>query len=256
MPIVVRCSDCGALLRFRDDALGKKARCTKCKGIVQVVPAGEPRKSDGDDGETFFNNLADAAVTASQSELYSVSRGPHTEPTETTGPDSFDNYAFNETRLGARPRVRIVVFVVMLLPLVFASQLSLLERLLACFIPLMLAGTFRTSTIRGDRFTTRFHVAFFPVVSHRCSLRGVTFIKVKFAWEGPGLATILMFGPLQWVLGWLFDLLIPSVGGPYQIRLVTAKGRDLVAWQGFVDSQFHNTRDLLVRLTNAEVRSM
>jgi hypothetical protein len=256
MSIVVRCSDCGALLKFRDDALGKRARCTKCRGVVQVVPGGESRKSDGDDGEAFLNNLADAAVTASQSALYSVIRDPHAVSAVTTTPDSVEDPAFSETRLGGRLRVRIVAFVLLLLPLVFASRLSLPERLLACITPLMLAGTFRTSAIRGDRFTTRLFIAFIPIVSHRCSLRGVTFIKVKFAWEGSGLGTILMFGPFQWALGWLLDFLIPSVGGPYQIHLVTAKGRELVAWQGFVDSQFHSTRDLLVRLTNAEVRSM
>jgi hypothetical protein len=45
-------------------------------------------------------------------------------------------------------------------------------------------------------------------------------------------------------------------GGPFENSL-TAKGRELVAWRGFVDSHFYKTLDLLLTsLTGAEVRSM
>jgi hypothetical protein len=257
MPIVVRCSDCGALLKFRDDALGKRAKCTKCKGVVHVLPSSESRKGDENDDAAFLDNLTDAVTAAaSQGKRRPARLNPQPESAATIGPTSVEDLGDARMLLKARPGVRIVVLVLMLLPIVFASRLSLPERLMSCFVPLLLTGTYRTSTIRGDWFTTCFHLAFFPVASQRCNLRGVSFINVKYGREGSGLGTVLLFGPGQAVLGRILDFLIPSFGGPYQIHLVTAKGRELVAWQGFADAQFRSKLDLLTRVTNAEVRSM
>jgi hypothetical protein len=256
MPIVVRCHDCGALLKFRDDALGKKAKCSKCSGVMHVLPAGKTRKT-GDDDAVFQDNLASAPATpVSKRELGPVSHSrPAASPVETS-PMPEEDLALATTRLGARLPVRIIALALLLTPIPFASRLSLPERLASCIVPLILAGTYRVSTIGVDRFTTSFHFAFVPIATHHCNLRGVTSIKARFAWDGPGWGTIFVFGASVAAIGWLFEFLIPAIGGPYQIHLVTAKGRELVAWQGFVDSQFKTTLDLLVRLTNAEVRSM
>ncbi len=45
MPIKVKCrnDECGAVLRVKDEAAGKKVRCPKCKGIIPV-PAPEPEE--------------------------------------------------------------------------------------------------------------------------------------------------------------------------------------------------------------------
>jgi hypothetical protein len=153
-------------------------------------------------------------------------------------------------------RVRIIVLVVLLVPIVVASRRPLPERLLACVVPLTLTGMYRTSKIRGDRFTTQFHLAFFPVSTKRCNLRGVTHINTKFGHEGSGWGTFLLFGPMQVVFGHVFDFLMPSIGGPYQIHLVTAKGRELTAWQGTTEAEFRRVLDLLLTHTNAEQRSV
>lgn len=257
MPIVVRCNDCGALLKFRDDSRPEAAKCKKCGGILRVVSTVNRADEQDDDDSTFRNNLAEAvASSASQTFLRPGGRSRPAESAAATSPVSVDDAANEQTLLGARRLVRIALLVLMLLPVVFAQKLDLPKRLLACFIPVMLTGTFRTSAIRGDRFTTRFYLVFIPVVSDSCDLRGVTFINVKFGWNGPGAWTFLLFGPVQWAFGWLFEFLIPAIGGPYEIHLVTAKGRELVAWRGFVDSNFKSTLDMLVRLTGAEVRSV
>jgi hypothetical protein len=158
--------------------------------------------------------------------------------------------------LGVRLPLRIVVLVLLLVPVALASGRGLPQRLMACIVPLIVTGTYRTSKVRGDRFTTRFHFAFVPVTSHRCNLRGVTFINAKYGHEGSGWGTVVLFGPLQALVGRLFDFLMPSIGGPYQIHLVTAKGRELVAWQGHAEPQFRSMLDLLLGLTHAELRSM
>jgi hypothetical protein len=87
-------------------------------------------------------------------------------------------------------------------------------------------------------------------------VRGVTFINAKYGHVGSGWGTVVLFGPLQAIFGRLFDFLMPSIGGPYQIYLVTAKGRELTAWQGSAEPQFRTVLDLLLGLTHAELRSM
>jgi len=161
-------------------------------------------------------------------------------------------------RLGTNPRTQMIICAVLLVPVAVAFLLhgDLGRTLLACVVPLMLTGTFRTSFLGEERFTTRFHVAFVPVSIQGCNLRAVTSVMAKFAWDSPGIGTILLFGPSQFLFGWAFEILIPALGGPYQIHLVTAKGRELVAWRGFVDGHFQKALELLTNATNAEVRSM
>ena len=51
MAIIVRCSDCGASLRFLDEAQGKTTKCKKCGCVLRIVSILECRedKGDGDD---------------------------------------------------------------------------------------------------------------------------------------------------------------------------------------------------------------
>jgi len=256
MSILVNCSHCGTTLKFRDDALGKKAKCTKCKSVVTIAPAREAVKGADDDGVGLLNGLEDAkTVAASRRERPAAKPAPHAESPGTTEPASVEDAVADELDekklMTARPAVRVVVLVVLLIPVAFASRLSVPERLLSCFVPLILTGTYRTSTIRDDRLATRFCFAFYPVVSSRCKLQSVTAINVKYGYVGSGMGTFLLFG-----VGRVFDYLIPAVGGPYQIHLVTAKGRELVAWTGFDDAKFQSNLQLLTGLTRAEVRSM
>jgi len=37
MPVRVRCTGCGATLRFSDEAIGRKGKCPECGGLVSVV---------------------------------------------------------------------------------------------------------------------------------------------------------------------------------------------------------------------------
>jgi hypothetical protein len=93
----------------------------------------------------------------------------------------------NIVRLGARPRVQLIIFGLLLVPVViaFSHRHDLSRALLSCLVPLLLTGTFRTAAVRGDRFVTRFHVAFIPVVTERCNLRSITSVNAKFAWDSP-----------------------------------------------------------------------
>jgi hypothetical protein len=240
------------LLKFRDDALGKRAKCTTCGRVVEIRPDGEPPEAH-ENNAVFFDDFPDASTRLASP---GKRRAVEANLQATSEPKPVKDRADEQVLLGVRLPLRIVVLVLLLVPVVFASSRALPQRLLACIVPLIVTGTYRTSKIRGDRFTTRFHLAFVPVTSHRCNLRGVTFINAKYGHEGSGWGTVVLFGPLQAIFGRLFDFLMPSIGGPYQIHLVTAKGRELVAWQGHAEPQFRSMLDLLLGLTHAELRSM
>ncbi len=256
MSIIISCEHCGATLKLRDDARGKKVKCPKCQSVARIAAERLADAGTGDDDSAFLGSVETVAAQepskvdrASASPTLRKEAAPRIEP----GADEKD---LERKLMTARPAVRVVVLVLLLVPIVLASRLSVVERLLSCFVPLMLTGTYRISTIRGDKFATRFFFAFYPVVTRRCKLPGVVALNVKYGHVGSGMGTFLLFGPAQMIFGRIFDFLMPAIGGPYQIHLVTAKGRELVAWQGFGDAEFQSTLDLLIGLTNAEVRSV
>ena len=127
-------------------------------------------------------------------------------------------------------------------------------RLLGCVLPAALAGTFRVSKVDGDRFQSQLHFAFFPLKPQKCNLPGVIYVETKYNAIGPGIGTFLIFGPLQFIFGYIFDLLIPALGGAYEIWLITAKGREISAWQGFNQQHFEENVALLAARSGAEVR--
>ncbi len=151
-------------------------------------------------------------------------------------------------------RIRIVALVVLLIPVVLAPRLGLGWRVLACFMPLMLAGTFRISRIRGDWLDSCLSMGFVPVRRHRCRLRGVAYIGTKYGGSSPGVWTYMLFGPIQWLFGWIFDFLVPAIGGPYELWLETAKGREFIVWQGFSQRHFEKNLELLRNQTGAEIK--
>jgi hypothetical protein len=263
MAIVVRCDECGALLKCRDAALGKKVKCTRCRGIVEVIPISKAPAGVADDDEgAFASSLSVAAASSiAGGQVFPVTRDRPVAATATgkksgSAETIAEEDGLQQTRLGARPGIRVVVFLILILPVFFLSSLDWDARLLSCITPLLLTGTFRTALIRGDRFRSRLCIGFIPVSRHQCNLRGVASVNVKYGWDGPGIGTFLLFGVGQVIIGWVLDFLMPSIGGPFQIELATAKGREMMAWQGHSETRFRSTLDLLTRLTNAEVKSV
>jgi hypothetical protein len=151
-------------------------------------------------------------------------------------------------------RIRVAVLVVLLIPVYFAPDLSLKWRVLACFMPMVLSGTFRISTIRGDWLTTRLFLGFVRVRRHKCKLAAVAHVATKYGGSAPGFGTYILFGPIQWLMGYVFDFLIPAIGGPYELWLETSKGREFIVWQGFSQHHFEKNLELLQNQTGATIR--
>lgn len=154
-----------------------------------------------------------------------------------------------------RVTVRLIILVILIVPLFVIPDLHIVGRILSCAMPLIVTGTYRISRIVEGRFETQFRFAFIPFPLQKCKMATVGFIETTYGGAQPGAWTFLLFGPLQFIFGWLFDYLIPSLGGPFEIWLVTAKGREIKAWQGHNQDYFDANLKLLQSQTNAELRT-
>ncbi|MDZ4685740.1 MAG: hypothetical protein SH850_11795 [Planctomycetaceae bacterium] len=153
----------------------------------------------------------------------------------------------------ANPRRRVIILGVLLIPVLLSWRIGVVWQLLACLMPVMLTGTYRVSRLTGERFDTQFHLGFVPLKRLQCRLQAVVYLLTIYQ-SGQGWGTFFLFGPVQWLIGHVFDYLIPSLGGPYEIWLETAKGRQILAWNGYNQQLFEKNLELLRSRTGAEVR--
>lgn len=149
------------------------------------------------------------------------------------------------------PRYWVVGF--LMLPLLISPTPWWLK-LIGAIVPIVLSGTYRISTIEGDKFRTQLFLGFVPLKPQKCNLPAVLYIETKYNALGAGFGTLLLLGPLQYVFSTIFDMLIPALGGAYEIWLITAKGREIVAWQGFNQKLFEENVELLTSRSGAELR--
>ena len=152
-------------------------------------------------------------------------------------------------------RFRLIILGVLLVPLFVIPGLHWLGRVASAIMPLIFTGTFRNSRIIETRFETQFFFAFIPFPQRKCKLASVGFIESIYGADQPGMWTFILFGPLQFIMGWVFDYLIPALGGPFEIWLVTAKGKEIKAWQGYNQGYFDTNLRLLQTHTTAELRT-
>jgi hypothetical protein len=153
-------------------------------------------------------------------------------------------------------RLRVITLGVLLIPVLLSWRIGIVWQLLASVLPVMLTGTYRISRIVGERFDTRFHMGFVPISRSQCRLPAVVALQTRYQPETgcAMVATIVLLGPLQWIFGHLFDYLIPALGGPYEIWLETAKGREILAWNGHSQEHYEKNLELLRVRTGAEVQ--
>jgi hypothetical protein len=155
-------------------------------------------------------------------------------------------------QVNLRPRYWILG--ALLLPVLIAPSISWWLRLIACFVPLMLTGTYRVSAISGDKFRTQLFIGFMPMKVEKCNLPGVVYIETKYNSSGFFGDAFPFLYPIKFVLMTIFDMLMPALGGAYEIWLVTAKGREIVAWQGFDQQLFEENVAILKARSGAEVQ--
>lgn len=151
--------------------------------------------------------------------------------------------------------IRLTILGCLLVPLLFIPGMEWWARILSSIMPLIFTGTFRISRIIETRFETRFYFGFVPFPLQKCKLATVGMIQTTYVSNQPGIWTLLLFGPLQFISGWIFNFLLPSFGGPLEIWLITAKGREIKAWQGHNQDYFDTNLKLLLSHTTAELQT-
>lgn len=142
-----------------------------------------------------------------------------------------------------------VSFVILVLP-----YLAWWMKLPMIAIVVLLAGTYRISSVKEDKFRSKLFVAFLPAKVDKCNLPGVLYIETKYNAVGHVPDTWPFLAPLQKLTGTLFDLMTPALGGAFEVWLITAKGREIPAWQGFSQKHFEENVALLKAGSSAEIR--
>lgn len=151
------------------------------------------------------------------------------------------------------PQFRYGLLVVLLLPVLLAPGLNITPRVFASLLPLGLTGTYRVTTIRGAFLETVFRICHIPISRQRCRLAAVVSIGTYYGGQ-TGVWTFVLFGPIQYLFGWIFDALIPALGGPLELSIETAKGREFTVWQGVSQVHFERNLELLRNQTSAPIR--
>jgi hypothetical protein len=150
--------------------------------------------------------------------------------------------------------LRIVALVVLVIPVWLIPGWPLQVRFFSMIMPLIFTGTYRISRIVETKFETQFFFAFIPFPMQKCKLATVGYIETVYGNDQPGMWTFILFGPLQFIMGFVFNYLLPAFGGPFEIWLVTAKGKEIKAWQGHNQDFFDKNLKLLQTHTTAELR--
>ena len=116
-----------------------------------------------------------------------------------------------------------------------------------------MTGTTRTSRIIGIELIGQMFVAFIPMKPERVKLQFITQIETglrremnMFDWVVFGLMAWLTERVLKWVWPWL--------SGDYELWVITARDRRMLAWRGNGDDLLRDNLAMLTSATGATVR--
>lgn len=104
-----------------------------------------------------------------------------------------------------------------MIPIVLSPSLAWWHRIVACIVPLMLTGTFRIASLDGDKFRSQLFLAFLPLKNDRCNLAKVRYVETKYNGFGFFFDAFPVFKVVQFLFLGIFDLLMPALGGAYEI---------------------------------------
>ncbi len=116
-------------------------------------------------------------------------------------------------------------------------------------------GSYRLARLNDGWFERRMVFFFIPLKCKRWQLE--RFTQIETVWqEGMHIGWSFLVGPFLWLWCRFFDLLLPWLGGGYQIRLRHAKGGPVLAWQGNSDDHFQANLDILKSNTGLPIQSV
>ena len=116
-----------------------------------------------------------------------------------------------------------------------------------------MTGTTRRSRVIGAEFEAQMFVAFVPLKAERCKLKVVTQIETSLLQETQVIDWVLFAG-VTWVTERLMKWVWPWISGDFELWLITAREKRILAWRGNGDTVFQDNLAVLMSATGAEVR--
>ena len=150
-----------------------------------------------------------------------------------------------ETILRPFPRLwlRLAIWIA-LVAFISIGHASWISKLGFAFWTAFFLGSYRVARLNDGWFERRMVFLFIPMKVKRWQLE--RFIQIEIIWEeGMHIGWSFLIGPFLWLWYRFFDLILPWLGGEYQIRLRHTKGRPVLVWQGNSDRQFQANLEIL-----------
>ncbi len=147
--------------------------------------------------------------------------------------------------------LRYVLVVVLSLPAAIAP-VGFLSKLLAVAFVTVIVGSVRVTRVSGTDLEAQQFIAFMPFKPDRCKLKFVTEIEAGHRKE-PSMTDFLMFGIFNWVMDRIMQWVWPWMAGEYELWVVTAREKRMLAWRGNGDDGFLANLQILTSATGAAV---
>jgi hypothetical protein len=143
--------------------------------------------------------------------------------------------------------LRVLLLALILLPIPFARATWTVKGMGVLLWTVML-GSYRDVRIEGAVLRYGFVVGFVPLKPRRLKLDRVTRLAIDTE-QGVGWGWMFVVGLWNWLFCWVLDWLFPWFGGRYRVWLLTARGKQILAWQGNSDDALHENLAMLESAT-------
>ena len=148
--------------------------------------------------------------------------------------------------------MRVPVLAVLLASIVLGN-LAWWQKVFVAVMLTLLAGTFRRSCVRGDKFRTGMTIMFYRLPIRQWKLE--RFVTIEVETEGRlHFGWVVLMELCLWLWLRLSDYLFPWIGGEFGLWLCSVKGKRVLAWQGNSEDYFRNNLEMLETATGAEVQ--
>ena len=164
------------------------------------------------------------------------------------------NLPIMERSLGLLPSwiTRYLLCAVLVLPALLSTAPWPAKLFSLCFVAAM-TGTTRTSRIVGAELITQMFVAFVPRKPERVKLKFVMQIETGLRRE-MNMFDWVLFGIMAWLTERVLKWVWPWLSGDYELWMITARDKRILAWRGNDDTVFQANLAMLTSATGATAR--
>lgn len=150
--------------------------------------------------------------------------------------------------------MRTTLCVLLALPVLFTA-VGWFWKLAAVLFVVAMTGSTRDSRIVGDQFYAADFWGFVPIKRERCKLKFVVQIETGLRLDNNATDWLLFLG-FPWLMDRLMQPVWPWMAGEFELWLITARDRRILAWRGNREDVFQHNLQTLVSATGVAVRRL